>query len=252
MSALRLHARRLAFLLRNGTGPRVLWHYCADHLRYRLVKKGILYGAAKHVAEISAAFEANAVQGQFKETWFDVHIVPWCVAFSKIFNTAEPVKILEIGSWEGRSTLFFLTYFTQARLTAVDTWAGSDELQNDPTLKLQSLEARFDHNLAPCATRLAKRKGSSLCVLPQLLEEEREFDLIYVDGSHFADDVLTDGLNAWRLLKPGGVMIFDDLVWKYYRRARDNPAWPIKVFLKYHSGKYEILSVTTQIILQKK
>jgi predicted O-methyltransferase YrrM len=242
-----------AAVLRMAAGrPSVLWHYVADHLRYALVERGVLPGTAKQVAEVRAPFEAHAAKGQFKETWFDMHIVPWCVTFSRIFNRTEPVRILEIGSWEGRSTLFFLTYFTQGCLTAVDTWAGSDEYQYNATPELRDLEARFDGNVAPFAARVTKRKGSSLHVLPQLLDEQQNFDVIYVDGSHFADDVLADGINAWRLLRQGGVLIFDDLTWNYYMRVRANPAWAINLFLKYHSGEYNILSVTYQVILQKK
>jgi hypothetical protein len=156
----------------------VLWHNLTDNLRYLLVKLGVLSGAAKHVAEIRAAFEAHAAQGQFKELFFDMNdmnIVQWCVTFSRIFNRADPVRILEIGSWEGRFTLFLLTYFTQGHLTAVDTWAGSDEYQYNATPDLRDLAVRFDRNLAPCAARLTKRKGSSLHVLPQLLDEQQNF-----------------------------------------------------------------------------
>lgn len=245
--------RQNALLLRTGiTHPSVLWHYLAGNLRCLLVKRGVLSGSAKHVAEIRAAFEACAAKGQFKELWFDmadINIVQWCVTFSRIFNRADPVRILEIGSWEGRSTLFLLSYFTQGHLTAVDTWAGS---KYHHYRDLQDLEARFDANLAPCAARLTKRKGSSLHVLPQLLDEEQKFDVVYVDGSHFADDVLTDGITAWRLLNEGGVLIFDDFLWPAYARARANPGWAINLFLKYHRGEYKILNAYYQIILQKK
>jgi SAM-dependent methyltransferase len=248
-----LATRFYALLLRSGIAhPSLLWHYFADNLRCLLVRRGVLSGPAKHVAEVRTEFKANAVQGQFKEPWFDVNIIPWCVTFSRIFNRAYPVRILEIGSWEGRSTLFLLTYFTQGHLTAVDTWAGSDEHPYNATSDLRDLEARFDGNLAPCTARLTKRKGSSLHVLPQLLDEQKEFDVIYVDGSHVADDVLTDGINAWRLLKQGGVLIFDDFLWPCYPRARANPWWAIILFLKYHEGEYDILYASYQIILQKK
>lgn len=33
--------------------------------------------------------------------------------------------------------------------------------------------------------------------------------VVYIDGSHWAKDVLTDAVMAWRLLKEGGVMILD-------------------------------------------
>ena len=39
------------------------------------------------------------------------------------------------------------------------------------------------------------------------------FDLVYIDGSHSAKDVLLDSLLAWRLLRPGGAMIWDDYEW---------------------------------------
>ena len=203
--------------------PTVLWHYLVHNRHYRLVKLGVPSGATKHVAKVRAEFEANAEQGQFKEKWFDANIVPWCVTFSKIFNRAAPVRILEVGSWKGRSTLFLLTYFTQGQLIAVDTWAGMDEYQYSATRDLRDLESRFDANVAPFAPRLTKRKGSSLHVLPQLLDEQQKFDVIYVDGSHFADDVLADGIAAWRLLKQGGVLIFDDFLSSHYPRVPGGP-----------------------------
>jgi Methyltransferase domain len=86
----------------------------------------------------------------------------------------------------------------QERLTTVDTWA------------LRDLEVRSGGNLAPCATLLTKRKGSSPHVLPQLLDEHHKFDVIYVDGSHVADDVLTDGIAAPAPLKQSGALILDD------------------------------------------
>ncbi len=256
MTQFRTAARALAFLLWVGSGhPSVLWHCFTDNLRYLLLKLGVLSGAAKHVARVRAAFEENAAKGHFKAVFFDVNdwnIVQWCLTFSKIFDRADPVRILEIGSWEGRSTLFFLSYFTQGHLTAVDPWTDRENCGGDATLDLENYETRFDGNVAPCAARLTKRKGSSLHVLPQLVDEEQQFDVIYVDGSHFADDVLIDGINAWRLLKQGGIMIFDDLLWDCYPRARANPAWAINLFLKYHKREYRVLSATYQLILQKK
>lgn len=250
---IRWAARTLAFLLWIGRArPAVFLHYITDSVRFSRVKRGTPAVAANHVAEVRAEFEERASQGEFKEPWFDGNVVPWCVTFSRVFHHADPVEILEIGSWEGRSTLFFLTYFPQAHLTAVDTWVGGYEYQYNATGNLGDLEARFDKNLASCASRLTKRKGSSLSVLPKLLDEEREFDMIYVDGSHLADDVLTDGINAWRLLKRGGVMIFDDVLAPFYPRARANPVWAINLFLKYYKGDYKILSAASnQIILQK-
>ena len=241
----------LIFLWIGRGRPSVLWGFLTGNVRYLLVKLGVLSSAAKHVAEVRAAFEAHAVQGQFREIWFDANIVPWCITLPRVFDRADPVRILEIGSWEGRSTLFLLTYFTQGHLTAVDTWAGSNEHEYSATPDLSDLETRFDGNVRSCAARLTKRKGPSQYVLPQLLDEQQEFDVVYVDGSHFADDVLIDAINAWRLLRRGGILIFDDVLWPGYPRARANTVWAINLFLKYHARRYKILHAYYQIILQK-
>lgn len=248
--------RPLVFLLWLASShPSVLWHCFKDYSRYTLIRRGFLAGAANYVSQIRAEFETNAKPGQFNELFFDAYdlnIVMWCDTFPKFLNRSEPVNILEIGSWEGRSSLFLLTYFTQGCLTAVDTWAGGDEHQDKSSVELQGLEKRFDANLASCSSRLTKRKGSSLHVLPELVEEAQKFDLIYVDGSHFADDVLSDSINAWRLLEQDGLMIFDDLLWACYPRSRANPVWAINTFLRYHKGEYHIVNAYSQLIIQKR
>lgn len=143
--------RSLVFLLRAGSAhPSVLWQFMVANVRYNLIKRGVLSRAAKHVADVHAEFEANAAQGQFKELFFDMadmNIVQWCDTFSKTFDRADPVRILEIGSWEGRSALFLLTYFTQGQLAAVDTRDGRDEYHYNATADLRDLESRFDRNL---------------------------------------------------------------------------------------------------------
>lgn len=233
-------------MLRSGVWlrhPSLLWHYPASvarHLR-----------AVKSAAPVQAEFEKNAADGQFAERWFDVNIIPWHAALSRVFNRTDPLDILEIGSWEGRSTLFLATYFPHAQITAVDTWAGNAEYEYTTTGNLSDLEARFDHNLSPAVGRVTKHKGLSSFVLPQLVSDGRRFDLIYVDGSHFADDVLSDALAAWRMLPEGGVVIFDDFLWNGYPRRRANPVWAIGQFLKYHAGEYRILGAYYQIIVQK-
>ncbi|MBN3458566.1 class I SAM-dependent methyltransferase [Mycobacterium sp. DSM 3803] len=232
--------------------PSVLAHYLTGSLRHGFVKGAPASDTSAHIAQIRKEFEVQAAQGEFKERWFDMNIEQWCVTFSRELNRADELRILEIGSWEGRSTLFFLNYFPNAQLTAVDTWAGSDEHHFNATPDLRDLETRFDGNLGPHAARVVKRKGSSLYVLPQLIDEAEEYDLIYVDGSHFADDALTDSVNAWRLLKQGGVMIFDDVMWPAYRRAHANTAWAIASFLKYHAREFSILHAGYQIIIRKR
>ena len=76
--------------------------------------------------------------------------------------------------------------------------------------------------------------------------------MIYVDGSHRADDVMIDAIQGFAALKPGGILIFDDYTFLFYERMRDNSVFPLNYFLKMKQGEYTILSVTSQLIIKKR
>lgn len=51
---------------------------------------------------------------------------------------------------------------------------------------------------------------------PRVIIRTTDEDLrgwIYVDGSHEAQDVFCDAAGAFRLLKSGGILVFDDYLW---------------------------------------
>jgi len=49
--------------------------------------------------------------------------------------------------------------------------------------------------------------------LPRLLESEKKYDLAFIDGWHTFDHSLVDFFYLNRLIKPGGVIVFDDANW---------------------------------------
>jgi hypothetical protein len=166
----------------------------------------------------------------------------------------DPLRVLEIGSFEGRSALFFLNYLPDSSIVCVETFAGSQE-HLDPTSpyasKMPDVEKRFDANLAPFGNRVEKRKGSSLDMLPLLAFEKRRFDLVYVDGDHRAASAYKDAVLSWPLLAPGGIMIFDDYPWGLDRPPDDRPQLGIDSFLEVMAGRYRELHRGYQIIVEK-
>jgi hypothetical protein len=164
----------------------------------------------------------------------------------------KTIEILEIGSWEGRSAIFFLNFFPKCRLTAIDTFMGSPELTGDPVLRGQEAELRFDSNLVEYSSRLRKLKSSSFKGLAQLATEFRRFDLVYVDGSHHSFDVYGDGAMAWPLLNQGGILIFDDYDWELMPEMEERPKLGIDAFLASHQGQYKEIYRGPQIILRKR
>src|SRR6266699_1968122 len=113
---------------------------------------------------------------QLKTNWTSRHFTIWRRVLSPIRN--KPICILEIGSWEGRSALFFLNFFSRATITCIDTFEGGDGYEAN---QVPFVEGRFDHNLAPFGDRLEKLKERSQDGLRWLAQQRRQFDLIYID-----------------------------------------------------------------------
>ena len=153
------------------------------------------------------------------------------------------VRLLEIGSFEGRSAAWFLEHVltdASSELVCVDLFSRP------------GLEARFDHNigLADRHGQVRKRKGPSADVLATL--EPASFDAVYVDGGHDAPTVLLDALLAWRLLKPGGVLIFDDYLWEPQRPPSGRPQLAIDLFREAMGDGLEVLHMGYQMIVRKR
>jgi len=161
----------------------------------------------------------------------------------------EKLNVLEIGSYEGLSTVFFLTSLRSATVHCVDTWQGSDEHKNtlEEENSFNEIECRFDSNLNAYLPRLKKFKQSSFQFFSNLKLDK--FDIIYIDGSHFVDDVLIDAICAFKHLESGGYLIFDDCFWNYYPKPTQNPAYAINLFLRLK--KCRIISFSSQLIVQK-
>lgn len=159
-------------------------------------------------------------------------------------------SVLEIGSWEGRSAIFFLEYCAPCSITCIDTFAGAPEHADMPSLS--SIEQNFDANLAPYGARVEKIKSGSLSALTKLVEQNRTYDLVYVDGSHARDDVLVDSVLGWRLLALDGLMIWDDYRWGAERPDHERPQRAVEAFLSMHADEIEIVHVNGQVLARKR
>jgi predicted O-methyltransferase YrrM len=165
----------------------------------------------------------------------------------------HPVRVLEIGSWEGRSALFFLNYLPKCHLVCIDTFGGNVEHHQDDYFAalVPGIEARFDNNVATFGGRVEKLKGASGTVLPQLGVNGRRFDIAYVDGSHYATDVYSDAVLTWSLMAPDGIVIFDDYAWELMNDDSERPKSGIDAFLNAISGQYRTIHCDYQLVIAK-
>lgn len=196
-------------------------------------------------------FEKVCAARNFTTDWFTPQATSWLEVFSRagvLENQKGPLRGLEIGSWEGMSSLFLLRRFPGLHLTCVDTWLGGGEHAFLPALDL--VESRFDANTVDHADRITKWHGSSASYFAGL-ESDEMFDIVYVDGSHFVDDVLLDSLCSFRHLRVGGIIIFDDYQWHSYAGRQANPAAALNAFFRLKSREIEFLSAGHQIIARR-
>jgi hypothetical protein len=197
----------------------------------------------------------------------------------------EREAFLELGSFEGRSTVWIVENMMQdgGFIDCVDTWAGGEEHE---VLDMGEVEKNFDHNIdkvlggaventravegwtlhtryaSPAPTESQRKKvykykckstimlGEKLCD-PQFSRRPL-YDFIYIDASHTAPDVLTDACMAWPLLKKDGVMVFDDYLWGEPRDILHRPKLAVDAFTNIFAEQLVPVHLGYQLVVRKK
>jgi predicted O-methyltransferase YrrM len=116
----------------------------------------------------------------------------------------KPACTLEIGLGPGGSAVLFASYHRDAG-HGPRSHIAIDPFQAD--FHSQGLRVLEEAGLAGFVSHLG---GHSSLELPKLIEAGASFDLIYIDGSHFFEDVFVDAYFSAKLLRVGGTMLFDD------------------------------------------
>jgi SAM-dependent methyltransferase len=181
---------------------------------------------------------------RYTQDWFSYHQAMWLTYFGSLAGRPG-LRFLEIGSFEGRSACWIAEHLL--------TGEGSILVCVDPFSGYPDQERNFDHNVnasPDTAHKILKLRGRSCDVLHFLPAEG--FDFIYVDGAHAALDVIQDAAEAWKLLKPNGVVVFDD----YQSTALPvlsglavKPA--IDAFLGMMDGHYDLIFKGWQVAIRK-
>ena len=165
--------------------------------------------------------------------------------FFSIFKENITDKVLEIGSFEGNSSMFLARYLRDSKIYCVDNWEGTEEYQN---LNFKTLEQNFDNNIKEF-NNIEKFKCKSDVFFKN---NNAVFDLVYIDGYHDADQVMKDFKNSWKVLKKNGVIICDDYIWQFSKNIKKNPCYAINYCLNQLKDSYKILMVTNSQIFIKK
>jgi len=191
---------------------------------------------------------------EFTTDWFSRNIDIWKRLFA---SRQAPSRVLEIGSYEGRSTVWIIENLLAERggsLVAVDSW---EEGPGGDQKGMKVVEERFDRNMAVAARRhpnvdIKKHKGRSPILLSRLLAQSATFDFVYVDGDHHAPNVLTDLVLAFHLCQIDGLIFCDDYLWQQHRGLVETPKLAIDAFTTCFHFKLRVISDWLyQLYLQK-
>jgi predicted O-methyltransferase YrrM len=150
-------------------------------------------------------------------------------------NLPKNSSWLELGSWEGRSTIV-TSLILQPKITCIDIWDNKEA------------ERRFDRNLKATEIHVCKIKSHWYPALHGLYGEV--FDGAYIDTDHTAPSVLSQSVMIWPLIRPGGFILWDD-----YLLANEDKKLPVaigvKSFLSSFEGKYKLLYKDWHVAIQK-
>lgn len=195
---------------------------------------------------------------EFTQDWFHWAPEVWT---QLIPHLPGRKSFLEIGSFEGRSTVWIMENMMEdgGYIDCIDTWGGGEEHTAE---QMEGVEERFDANVEKCMLKHAndlevrrwatKLRGQSLHELTRLLRQNKTYDFIYIDGSHVAKDVMTDACMAWPLLKEGGMMVFDDYLWGEPITLLHKPKVAIDCFTTLFAEELDIVHIGYQMIVRKR
>jgi predicted O-methyltransferase YrrM len=192
---------------------------------------------------------------QFTKDWFGWAPPVWEQLIPMLSGEAGKRNFLEIGSFEGRSTVWTMENMMQKGdyIYCIDTWEGGEEHGAED---MQAVFMRFKENTAIAKNKTKVVRGyamdTSTTELASKIQDGLQYDFIYIDGSHIAKDVLTDACMAWQVLKPKGIMVFDDYVWGDPRDILHRPKAAIDAFTNIFAEEVEVIHVGYQLVVRKK
>jgi predicted O-methyltransferase YrrM len=185
---------------------------------------------------------------KYTKTWF-TH----CELKYNLINFLDKSKenrILEIGCYEGLSSVFFADNFIdnpKSSLTCVDPFLHIDN-NDHQTLLQNDEELNFDYNISNCKNtdRITIYKTTS-DVFFDNNEGGDTYNLIYIDGCHEPDYIQRDMENSFRFLDKDGIMWMDD-----YGGGNDGSIEKtMDDFLVKYDGQYELIHTGYQLAIKK-
>jgi predicted O-methyltransferase YrrM len=152
------------------------------------------------------------------------HCHPYTLFYDGIFKNKkdEPLKIAELGILHGASILMWKEYFPNAEIYGFDY---------DSNL-INNFKQRFNNDRVTLSNIDVTNKHSIVTAFSKL---NILFDIIIEDTTHKFEDQIKVIENTYQYLKPGGILIIEDIFKSYNENAYIHRLTPIlKEFQDYY------------------
>lgn len=217
------------------------------YLLYYYKSKSLKKKCKKNYKNEKIEFVKKLYKKKFSNKWFLNNF--------EIFNFFLPkdknkkFDYLEVGCFEGLSSFYVLSEYDYVNAFFLDIWdlpnPNSKTLSND----FDSIEKAFDENLS--GFNFIKIKDDSVVSMRKLFKQNKSFDFIYIDGSHNGEDILSDAIEAFKILKIDGLIFFDDFL--QYDNSRNIQSYEgISKFLSLYSNYLKIEFFQNNLVVRKK
>lgn len=192
-------------------------------------------------------FNQKLLNKQFTNKWFLNNLEIFSYFLPKDKN--KKFNYLEIGCFEGLSSYYVLSEYEFVNAFLVDLWGAPNPNSQILSNNFDSIEEHFDQNLSKF--KFTKIKDDSVISMRKLLRENKIFDFIYIDGSHNGEDILSDAIEAFKILKVNGLIFFDDFLQHDNDRILQSYVG-IEKFLSLYSDNLKIEYFQNNLIVRKK
>jgi|694.fasta_scaffold36630_4 hypothetical protein len=173
-----------------------------NNLGYQITEKTGTYGwcsLAEKKQELVHFY--NELGG---ENWFNYENF-YSYVIDKLPNDS---KMVEIGSWMGKSISYFvmesLIKNKKIDCTCVDIWEPYDEIKNHTVFETVGAFEQFLKNTEKIQNYITPIKGNSVEVSNKF--KDKSFDFIFIDAAHDYDSVYKDLVSWYPKLKDGGII----------------------------------------------
>ena len=217
--------------------------YFVHYYKSKILKKK----CKKNYKDQKIKFEYDIKEKNFSNKWFLNNFDIFSFFLPQDKNSK--FVYLEVGCFEGLSSFFVLSEYKAVDATLLDIWDMPNPNSKTLSHNFNSIEDTFDNNLS--RFNFTKIKDDSVVAMRKLFKQNKSFDFIYIDGSHNGEDILSDAIEAFKIVKKEGLIFFDDFL--QYDKNRALQSYDgIEKFLNLYSNYLKIEYFQNNLVVRKK